>query len=248
MNAIIAPFRRRFSSNTSSNNEYEPSSPGADARRPTISDPMNLRILGPFNPYLGPGFETAYPISYYPSAADSVYMMASEYQDDDTDDQDFSRPFTTMGRILQEEGFPPLERQTDGDLTYINDVGGFSGPVLPHYGEDVLVSERYVGEVSSVIDIREKPMRKMSRRVSTVGKRARRLSDMLGRRASKLLRMNMAPNIIRSKDRDGFNLEEEWHAAPHVDLGREVEEDDDQWRRDMEQNFQNFRVIEWTRQ
>jgi hypothetical protein len=194
---------------------------------------------------MGAGYDTVSPISHYPIAANSVYMMTSEYQDDDTDDQDFSRPFTTMGRILQEEGFPPLERQSNGHLTYINDVGGYTGPVLSQYDDDIIVTERYVRETYSVTEIKEKPMRKMSRRVSTVGKRARKLSDELGRRASKLLQMNMAPNIIRSKHRDGFNLEEEWHAAPQVDLGREVEEDDGQWRRDMEQNFSDFRVIEW---
>lgn len=241
MNAIIAPFRRRFLSNTSSNLEDEPASPGADARRPTISDPMNLRLLGSFDPYTASEYETASPISHYSS---NVYMRASGYEDDDTDDQDFSRPFTTIGRILHEEGYPPLERQSDGEPTYINDVGGFSGPVLSQYGEDIIVTERYVEmeEVASMLEIREKPMQKMTRRVSTVGKRARKLSDELGRRASKLLRMNTAPNIIRSKHREGFNLEEEWHAAQQVDLGREVEDDDGQWRRDMEQNF---RIVEW---
>lgn len=120
--------------------------------------------------------------------------------------------------------FYPLERQHHGSTSYIDDVGGSTGLVM-----------HSTSVTATVTEIREKPMRKMTRHVSNVGRQVRKLSGELGWRASKLLRMNTAPNIVRNKQHEGFDLEAEWQLNGQVDLGREV--DDVEWRRNIDQGF-----------
>jgi hypothetical protein len=235
MVSLADSIRRRISSNASTVIMAEPDSPGADGRRPTISRPIPLFTNGMMAPLDSHAIDTSPRQSVHSAAASSTYVLAPEWAADPE-----YRPFPTMATICQEEGlFYPLERQ--GQDRYIEDVGGYSGPV--HRSVDVIETVTELPPVcGTVTEYKEPALSKMTRRVSNVGRQARKLSDELGRKASKLLHRNNAPNVVRNKQRDGFDLEEEWQMTGQVDLGREVEEDDSQWRRNIEQDF---RVVEW---
>ena len=255
MLTLTRSFRRRFSSNTSS--IEEPSSPGADARRPTLT----TLIVPPHNAHGNSGMliplvnpdENWYPPSSRASTHQtSQYELAHELmaEQDRIEAIEDSRPFRTMADLCEEYNlFYPLEREEGEPPAYIDDVGGYNGPVM--HGDGVVTSVRECStdrlppiEPNVYNEPKLNPVRKMSVHVTNAGRQARKWSGDLGRRASKLLRINMVPDLIRNKQREGFDLEQEWQdAMPQVDLGREVfEYDCDGWARGIERDF---RVVEW---
>ena len=248
MNSLATSVRRRFSSNAST--ITEPSSPGADARRPTlptISLPVNAKhhSSDAITPLLDSGSAAELPPSRG-SSRPSQYELAPEYMYDDASSTHTTyRPFPTMADLCREENlFYPLERQGHPPA-YIDDVGGYSGPAM--HSDAVTMTVRECGEMLPVDhrvyeEPRAPPMRRMSRRVSNAGRQARKWSGELGRRASKILRFSMIPVITHSKRRDDFDLEQEWHDPPQVQLGREIHEDEQNWSRAIEEDF---RIVTW---
>jgi hypothetical protein len=137
------------------------------------------------------------------------YPMQEEYYE--ADDVFTTRPFPTMEDLCEEMGhFYPLERQTRAN--YIEHVGSYNGLVM--YSPSVTMT---------VTEVREKPMQKVTRQVSVVGRQAKKLSGGLGRKASKLLRLTTTPDLVRNKQRTTVDDDDEWGFNHQVELGREVE-------------------------
>jgi hypothetical protein len=163
-----------------------------------------------------------------PSGATSTYYVAPEYLSGE-DEDDAYRPFPTMESLCRELGLSyPLERQI---ARYVNEVGGYNGPVI--YSPAV---------TTTVTELRERPIRKVTRRVSVVGRQARKLSGELGRRASRLLRLTTVPDLIRAKERTAMDNDSQCNLTLQVDLGREVSVEELEQDRAVKCEF---RTVEW---
>lgn len=133
-------------------------------------------------------------------------------------------PFNTMASLCEEYGLLyPLERQ--GARQHIENVGGFTGPALAAHGVDYQVSVVECNGNRTLINGEKRRMSSISRSASVIGKRARKFSGEISRRASKLLKMTSTPNVVRHGgralmvDEDGELLDR----SKYVSLGREVD-------------------------
>lgn len=232
MNTISQSIRRRFSSNAST--ITEPSSPGADARGPTFGNNEPTRYgFTTTSPLIALNVDSSRPKSYRSratSVTSSTYILAPEYQVAEDDSYEY-HPFPTMAELCHELGlFYPLERQPDA---YIDRVGGYTGPIT--YAPPVTTEVR---------ELRERSIRKVTRRVSVVGRRARKLSGELGRRASRLLGLNTVPDLTRRKERTAMDMDDdiEWSLTTPNDMEKEVAGEEVEQRSTSEVEFQ---AVEW---
>ncbi|KIW07653.1 uncharacterized protein PV09_01595 [Verruconis gallopava] len=238
MNSIANSILRRFSSNASTIVELE--SHRDDPYQSTLTSVTPCRQCDNemMAPLLPQHFNWPMPPTQYPSPSSSTYYLAPDSMDEA--EVDNRNTFPSMPSICPEEDpFYPLERQCGQIPSYINRSEVYTR--VDAYSN--------VATITKISESKERPIQKMSRRVSIVGrnasKQARKLSGELVRKGGKILSLNKAPDLIRMKQRTAMDEEMNWLTHRQVDLGREVDPDDNsqKWRRNIETDF---RIVEWT--